>query len=719
MSGRLLSIKLRIAWSASLRNEIYPSTQLSEMISRYSTLMQRIKFRPWTIPLALLAVCLLTYGPLIHLLGFYWDDWPSIWFLHLFGPSGFQDAFAVDRPLLAWLFMVTTRLMGESVLKWQLFGILTRYLSCLALWWVLRSLWPRRGRLVTWIALLFAIYPGFRQQYISVTYSHDWIVQASFFVSLGMMIWALRKPNWYWLLIIPSWIIAAYAMFADEYYFGLELLRPVFLWLVLADKYPEPRKRAGFVVLNWTPYVVIAALFLVWRLFIHVSPRGSLILFDQLKIKPVAALLDLAKEILRNFFDLNVLAWLPVFPSMTLSDFGGVQILIYAGIVVAGALLVIYYLARVQYNSDIPEPHHAAGPRLWPKQTILLGLYAFFISGWPVWMTDMQIRLWFPWDRFSLMTMLGSALLIAGLIGLLPERRLYGALILGVLVGLAAGTQFQYRLKYHEDWSWQKAFFWQLAWRAPWIQPGTILLTSELPFHYDSDNSLTAPLNWTYDPQNDSREMSYLLYDVGLRQKGNLTDFAHSTVIEQPYRVTYFDGTLTQAVVLYYTPPNCLKVMDPQLDRKIPSKPRFISEVLSLSKLELILPQGAPPAQPPTPILGTEPEHDWCYAFEKAELARQLGEWEQIVRIGDQFLQKDFKITPQNAPELQPFIIGYALVGKWDRAVQLTMDAYHASGEMQIQLCRTWRYIGSESDAVLEQQRSLEPIIDLLQCGIP
>jgi len=106
--------------------------------------LRSLRFSPWTASLALLALCALAYLPMIYRLGFYWDDWPSVWFFHFLGPEGFQQGFSSDRPLLAWIFKLTTPLMGESTQAWQYFSIFTRWLTSLAWWWTLRGLWPDR-----------------------------------------------------------------------------------------------------------------------------------------------------------------------------------------------------------------------------------------------------------------------------------------------------------------------------------------------------------------------------------------------------------------------------------------------------------------------------------------------------------------------------------------------------------------------------------------------
>ncbi len=109
-----------------------------------STSPRAVLSNRWLVPLGLLLICIIGYAPLITSLGLYWDDWPSLWFLHFFGPGIFPQAFAADRPVQGWLFSLTTRLVGELLLAWHIFGIIARWLSGLALYGLLASLWPER-----------------------------------------------------------------------------------------------------------------------------------------------------------------------------------------------------------------------------------------------------------------------------------------------------------------------------------------------------------------------------------------------------------------------------------------------------------------------------------------------------------------------------------------------------------------------------------------------
>jgi hypothetical protein len=59
---------------------------------------------------------------------------------------------------------------------------------------------------------------------------------------------------------------------------------------------------------------------------------------------------------------------------------------------------------------------------LW--QPLLVGLLALFIAGGPFWLTDLEIGLIFPNDRFTLSFMLGASLVTAALLhSLLPAPR--------------------------------------------------------------------------------------------------------------------------------------------------------------------------------------------------------------------------------------------------------------------------------------------------------
>lgn len=664
-------------------------------------------------PIALFIIFLVSFGLLIPWLGFYWDDWPSIWFLHFLGPSGFVDVFASDRPFLGRLFWLTTSILGESTISWQLFGFTARWLSALALWWTLRTVWPENTREVTYTTILFAVYPGFSQQFISVTYSHVFLIQAIFFVSLGTMVWAIRKPHLYWLLTLVSMGLSAYTMFALEYYFGLELIRPVLIWIVLGEKTKNRRKRFSRSLIHWIPYLLVMLTFLFWRVFIQDTPRGEVQIFSKLANDPLGGLIDLLQEIGADIFQASLQAWVQTLNFLNLKNFGLLPTILYIIIVLVIAAIIFIYL----YNYQKDNAQQSQDNRSWAKEATLVGLYALVIAGWPFWSTNLPIELRFPWDRFTIPMMLGTSLLLVGIIELLIKPRNLKVVIMSVLVGLAVGIHFQNANVYRREWNSQKAFFWQLSWRAPEIEPGTMVLGSELPFAHFSDNSLTAPFNWTYFPNALPTPMPYLIYAIESRLGNELQELSLDQQIVEPYRATYFTGSTSQALVLYHTPPGCVKILDPEADKRLPQKPKYMSEAMDLSNLNLITDSDTP-VHPPIKIFGPEPEHDWCYYFEKAELARQYGDWVKVVELGDKARSLDTRLYEVNAPELLPYIEGYAHNGDWDIAYELTRQAYQLTFRMESILCSTWSRILENTQSSPDRQSVIKKIEQEFDCDL-
>src|SRR5512146_2470081 len=86
-----------------------------------------LHFRPATVPLFLLFLCLPAYGPLIPRLGFYWDDFPMNWIATTMGGAGLARYFSTNRPVWGLIYEVTTPFLGSRPIAWQIFAILLRW----------------------------------------------------------------------------------------------------------------------------------------------------------------------------------------------------------------------------------------------------------------------------------------------------------------------------------------------------------------------------------------------------------------------------------------------------------------------------------------------------------------------------------------------------------------------------------------------------------------
>jgi hypothetical protein len=517
--------------------------------------------------------------------------------------------------------------------------------------------------------------------------------------------------------MISSWVCAGLTLFTVEYFFGVELLRPVVLWMVLSDQLAHVRTRLRKTLLLWLPYLLISAGFLVWRFLIYPTVRGHVDIVSKLSSDPLY-IRELVETALVDILNSGLVAWGQVLNFVRMTGFGsGPTILYISGVMLAIGAAILYLLKfHPSGNGEDTRPR-----RRWGYQAVLLGSLALLLGGIPFWTTNLPIGLEFPWDRFTLAMIVGSSLLIAGVLDLITPNLLIKAITFGAVIGLAAGLHLQYSNLYRREWNLQKQFFWQLVWRAPAIKKDTLLLTAELPFVYFSDNSLTAPINWTYAPDFHGEQMPYLLYAAEARQETSLANFDPGIRVHQQYRAAYFDGSTSQSIVVFFTPPGCLKVVNPETDKRMPQKPKFISDMMPLSKLSLILPDGSAPARPPEQIFGPEPEPGWCYYFEKAELARQIENWVEVARLADLGLALDQELYEVNAPELVTYIEGYAHTAQWEKASQLTERTLMLSPRMDRMLCDTWNRL-AESNSIQsgpEKESALAKVRDQINCSLP
>ena len=327
-------------------------------------------------------------------------------------------------------------------------------------------------------------------------------------------------------------------------------------------------------------------------------------------------------------------------------------------------------------------------PDKWYPQAILVGLFAMLAAGWPFWITQLPLRMGFPQDRFSLPLSVGACLLFAGLVDWASRNLARQAAVIGLVVALAAGFHFTTAAAYHDDWATARDFFWQLAWRAPSIQPRTLFLSTDLPFRYFEDDLLTAPLNWTFDPDSTSTKMKYIFYDMLVRYH-NLPPLNPLNPIEKDFRGMGFSGNTSRTLMVYYAPPGCVRILDPVYDTDLVEIPNELLKKISLSNPGDLIQDQAPPAAPPVDIFGSEPKHRWCYFFEKADLARQNKDWNAIVKLSNQSIRQGYR--PDDPAEYLPFIEAYLRTGHWADGFELTQSAYQANRALRPALCAAWR----------------------------
>jgi hypothetical protein len=105
---------------------------------------------------------------------------------------------------------------------------------------------------------------------------------------------------------------------------------------------------------------------------------------------------------------------------------------------------------------------------------------------------------------------------------------------------------------------------------------------------------------------------------------------------------------------------SCVRLIDGNSPNLSIRDPQRIILIASNSKLDNVI-TGGDSAVPPASIFGHEPEHDWCFYYQKADLARQQGNWDEVARLGEE--ADELGLRPNDQIEWMPFLQAYAFLG--------------------------------------------------------
>ncbi len=670
--------------------------------------LKQFRLPIWAEPLIIFLVCFFAYGVVIPWLGYYWDDWAFLFIRTQLGTEGLTRYFSTNRPFIAWIPQLTISLLGTVPWKWHVLMLFMRAASAISVWWVMRLVWHKAKDVALWIALLFAVYPGFDQQAIAINYTDFFLLFTFLMLSFSFSILAIRDKKHAWLYLLMAIPLAAYNHLALEYFFLLEFLRPVFIWFSLKEEGFNNSQKLKRVLLYWMPFLLVWLSALIWRflIFDYQTNNYEIGLLDQFKAAPWATLRILIATVLKDIFKVTLGAWALSFNFPVFDKFGLRSTLLFGAVIFATLGITMAGVFWQKKNESVEKKKVAI-------TLMLVGLWGMIIAGWPFWLTHLEIGLHFATSRFTLPFILGVSLFLVGLVRILPAYPAVSSAILATLISLAAGYQIQVAMDFRRDWNTQKNLFWQLAWRAPAIKSNTIIVSNDTPIQFSSDNSLVSPLNWMYSPDNHSDTLDYMFFYPSIRLETALKNLEPGMTIKKDYLAATFTGSTDQMIAMVYSPPGCVRILDPELDSVNQMLPLLIRQAASLSRVDLIqpIPTGVS-AIPMAQIFGTEPPHGWCYYFEKADLARQQGDWIQVARLGDEaFAQEDY---PNDPTERLVFIEGYAHTAQWEKSINLTNEANAITPLMQPVLCKLWqrieRDLGSDTipvDTLSTLQRDL------------
>lgn len=636
-------------------------------------------------PIPLFALLtILGYGLLLPYTGFYWDDWPFAWIAKFIGPSEFIPAFAPFRPFLGPIFYATTSLIPPVPLYWQIFALVIRFLMGVASWWTFRQLWPERPRLSLTIALLLTLFPGYSQHWVAFTHINQELIPFLFYVlSFGFTFKSLRcaRPIRY---IAIALLLQICGIFPTEYFFGMEGLRALFLFL---NTNGNTVTRARQTIKTWWPYLFVWILNALWLFYYYrLGPYNSY----EVAAADETTRLSLLPEILDTFWKVCFYIWGQVLLLVS-SSLTAPSSLLALGLIAATFVLLLFYSQLFQGKTE---------GRNFASSLIVIGLIGILLGRLPSLAADLPLRLQSSYDRFMVSMMIGGSLFMAGLVELIFQNARHRVIAISALLALGVGQQFFNANIFRRDWKKQSGIYWGLSWRIPALEPNTVLLTHQMPIDYETDLSFTAPINWMYAPDFTPPDLPYALLYTEKRLGGvTLPSLEPDVPIRFPYRTVDFKGSTSQAVVIYKPADGCLRVLDPARgDAEIYANlPSDLIDAIPLSSPARVITDPESPAAPS--FLFTEPEHTWCYYFAKAELAYQMNDFSEVISLQEQAASLGYE--PEDLNEWLIFIEAQIRAGGMNDAVQLSEDVISQEARMRRGVCSVWRRTRPEGLAEL------------------
>ena len=602
-------------------------------------------------------VSLATFGILLPSLGFYRDDWYLFATAQSEGAAGIIALFQIDRPLIGYLYAVAYRFLDVSPLAWHVAALALRQLGNLAFWWLLRLLWPRRASETLAIALLFSVYPGWSVQPNAGVYSTDLAANAAALLSFVLMIKAMRSTGraLWMILAAAAGLLELLYLGIFESAIGLEVARLAIVWFVIWQ-----RDHGGFKLTSLRAlkadlvYMLLAAAFLTWRLFIFQSTRRATnldVLFGRYGTLPLRSALSVAVEALKDVFETTVLAWsVPFYQFVAAGDYRDLAIALGAAILLVTCFLYVAGGAlHTDSTGDGPNRRNEHG------QMIGMGAVVVLFALLPIDLAGRNVLFADQWDRYTLYASSGVALVVGGAIFRYLGSSARRAVLVG-MIGMSVVVHYFSAAWYRDFWTWQRDLWQQTIWRAPGLKSGTMLFVSLPVGGYQEGYEIYGPANMIY------------FKDQSLKIGGDVINAATATNLQLQKNRRHYDRSVlvddnyrNALVAVYPRPGSCLHILD---GRKIELPglvdDSLVADAALYSRIDMI-DVSAQPAVLPRFLEGHTPRA-WCRYYQQMGLARQKGDWVEVGRLADEALALDF--TPEDVSEWMPALEAYATLGR-------------------------------------------------------
>lgn len=641
----------------------------------------------------------LVYLPNVFNFTFHRDDWYYIYDGIVLGPRAFLEMFEHLRPLRGPLFAGLFALFGPNPLPYHLLLFVWRVIGGAGMYWLLRLLWPTQKQGAYWAALLFTIYPGFLWwvggfEYQPMVLSLGFQVFSTAFMAKAILA-EKRAHKIYWTLasILFSWIYLGLV----EYSIGMEFFRVLCAYVLVSRGASHPTfKRLLLSIRVSIPALLGPILFLVWRMFFFENIRKAADVSLQLGRVSDApqVLFTWMLHLLQGAAKVLFMAW-----TVPLHQYFDAETLRLTAI---GWLLALALAALVIFaDRFFFRDHGEEEGRDW--EPIVIGLLGILGGLVPI----VAANRFVSFDRFSHYTLPASIAATVFLFGawrFLSDGILRRVLI-AALVLSAALTHFNLSARVADEAHSLSQFWHQVAWRVPNIRVGATLVVDYAGIYYsESPDLVWGPANIIYYPEARD-EIPIRVPIAAVRMEADLRKDAaaggsntQNYIIINSFRFDY-DNLL---IISQPSADSCVHVMDGRWPTLSAYEDALIASIAGESKAENILPAEASPVLPEN-LFGPEPEHGWCYYYQRADLAWQLGDWAEVTRLGTEATQKGYAAS--DPIEWIPFLQADILLDDADALMGLAENlksnaAYKADRDYyEVQFCDALRALDSAPEA--------------------
>ncbi len=175
-----------------------------------------------------------------------------------------------------------------------------------------------------------------------------------------------------------------------------------------------------------------------------------------------------------------------------------------------------------------------------------------------------------------------------------------------------------------------------------------------------------------------------------------------------------FVGNSRDSLIIVFEPEKnqCLWILRPE-DAAYRGLPEAIKQAAQVSNLSRIKDQHETYPALYRAIVPENPA-SWCFHYQRADLARQMGDWEQVVFFWNLAQQGGY--APGHGFEYIPFIQGYAHLGNWKQALALTKQSNRVSANMKTILCPVWEELNTIISQSAEWDSAFDEANKILGC---